>query len=257
MPDAYSFIPGPGQPQGEVVMPKGQAIAGHAIGILCIDIWYPLLPGNVVNACTYDFPVLYKILKGATIEQILSGDPVLLDLVVRGGEELIQQGVRVIVGACGSFANYQKEAAAALSVPTFLSSMLQVPLILQSLRPDQKLGVIAASRDALTTRVFDQCGITDPSRLIITDARDLSQFQELLNCTGGFDSHRLEQEMVEMAGRFVKDHTEIGAILLQCSDMPPYAWAIQKAVELPVFDMTTLIGWLHAAAVRKPFTGII
>ena len=65
----------------------------------------------MANASTYDFPVIYKILKGASIEQILSGDPVLLDLVIQGGKELIQQGARAITGACGSFAYYQKAAA--------------------------------------------------------------------------------------------------------------------------------------------------
>ena len=254
---AYSYLPGPGQPDVVVVMPKGQAIAGHAIGIIVIDIWYPLMPGNVANATSFDFPVLYKILKGASIEQIFCGDPALLDLVIQGGNELIQQGVRCIVGACGSFAYYQKEAAKAFKVPTFLSSMLQVPFILQSLQPEQKLGIIAASVEALTPKVFEQCHITDPSRLVITGAKDLPEFQGLLQCTGRFNSHKLEQEVVGLARQFVGEHPEIAALLLQCSDLPPYAWAIQKELRLPVFDMITLINWLYNAVVRRPFRGII
>lgn len=254
---AYVFCSGPKQPHGEIFMPKGQAIAGYSIGILCIDTWYPLVPGNVVNACTYNFPVLFKILRGVSVEQIMSGDPALLDLLIKGGRELIEQGVRAIVGACGSFANYQKEAAAVFEVPTFMSSMLQVPLILRSLRPSQKLGVVAASAAALTPKVFSQCGITDPSRLVITEAKGLPEFDKLLNCAGRFDSHKMEQEMIELTRGCAKNNPEIAAILLQCSDMPPYAWAIQNAMKLPVFDMTTLIDWLHSAVVRKPFGGFI
>ena len=34
--------------------------SGHAIGVIAVDLKYPKLPGNVVNATTFDFPVLYK-----------------------------------------------------------------------------------------------------------------------------------------------------------------------------------------------------
>ncbi len=254
---AYSFFPGPGQPPGEIQMPKGQAIAGYSIGILCIDVWYPYMPGNVVNASTYNFPVLIKILKGVSIEQIIRGDPKILDLVFQAGNELIEHGVRAIVGACGSFANFQKKAAAVFKVPTFMSSMLQVPMILQSLRPDQKLGVIAFSSSALTPVVFEQCGIENPSRLVITDAKDLSQFQRLLACEGSFNCQIMERELVGRVKSFVAEHPEIGALLLQCSDMPPFAWAIQNEVSLPVFDIITLINWIHDAVVRRPYQGFI
>jgi hypothetical protein len=253
----YAYINGSGSSDAEFVMPEGQAIAGYAIGILVIDINYPLVPGNVANASTYDFPVLYKILKGASIEKIMSGDPGLLDLVIDGGRELIQQGARAIVGACGSFANYQVEAAAALSVPTFMSVMLQVPLILQSLMPQQKLGVLAASKAALTPRALDQCGITDPSRLAITEALDLPEFQNILQSTGRLDSRKFEQEVLERVSSFVDDNRDIGAILIQCSDLPPYAWAIQNAVKLPVFDMNSLIEWINYSVVRRPYTGFL
>lgn len=253
----YGYIPGPGQPNGEIALPAGQHTAGFAVGIVVIEAWYPFLPGNVANATTFDFPVIYKVLKGASIDRILSGDPELLPLVIQAGHELIGQGARCVVGACGSFANYQREAAAALPAPTLLSTMLQVPLILASLRPDQRLGVIAASPAALTPRVFEQCGITDPARLAITGAKDLPQFQGVMGCTGRFDSAALEAELVELARDLAARNPDLGAIILQCSDLPPYAWAIQQAVGLPVFDMTTLINWARLAVVRTPFRGYI
>jgi len=253
----YEYLTGPDQPDTEIMMPKGQVIAGHAIGILVIDLWYPLLPGNVANASTFNFPVIYKILKGASIDEILSGAPSLLKLVIEGGNELIEQEVRAVVGACGSFANYQKKAASALKVPTFLSVMLQVPLIIQSLKPEQKIGIVSASAAAQTQKVFDQCGITDPSRLVIIGAQDLSEMQKLFSCEGGFNSYKLGEELVELIRQSVKNNPEIAALLLQCSDFPPYAWIIQKAVKLPVFDMNNLINWVYYAVLRKPYQGFI
>ena len=253
----YGFMPGPEQVNTQISIPKGQAIAGNAIGILVLDLWYPYLPGNVANASTYNFPVQYKILRGSTIPQILSADPTLLDLIVEGGRELEKQGARAIIGACGYFGNYQKEAAAILNVPVFLSSVLQIPIIRWGLKPNQKVGVICAVADSLTPKLLSQCGIDDLSNIVIAGAQDLPEFKNILQCTGSFNSHEIEQQLVELAKQLVSKNPDIGAILLECSDMPPYAWAIQNAVKLPVLDFTTLINWVYNTVVRRPFAGFI
>ena len=253
----YGFMPGPEQINTQISMPKGQAIAGNAIGILVLDLWYPYLPGNVANASTYSFPVHYKILKGSTGPQIMRAEPALLDLIVEGGRELEKQGVRAIVGACGYFGNYQKEAAAILDVPVFLSSVLQIPIIRRGLKPNQKVGVICADADALTSKLLSQCGVDDLSDIVIAGAQDLPEFQNILQCTGSFNSYKIEQQLVDLAKQLVSSNPDIGAILLECSDMPPYAWAIQNAIRLPVFDFTALINWVYSAVVRRPFVGFI
>lgn len=84
------------QPGDRLRMPEGQAIAGAAIGILVLDLWYPLLQGNVANASSYDYPVIYKVMKGTSIPMIHSADQALLDHIIEGGRELIQQGARAI-----------------------------------------------------------------------------------------------------------------------------------------------------------------
>ena len=146
----YGYMPGPEQADCEITIPTGQHVAGGAIGILALTLSYPLLPGNVVNASTYRYPVLFKILEGTSIPQIMSAERSLLDKVIDGARELERQGVRAVIGACGYFANYQKEAAAALTVPTFLSSVLQIPVISRSLKPGQKVGVLCADAASLT-----------------------------------------------------------------------------------------------------------
>jgi len=253
----YGFMPGREQADAPVSVLKGQALAGSAIGILVLDLWYPYLPGNVANASTFDFPVLYKILRGSTIPQIFSGDPALLDMILEGGKELEQQGARAIIGACGYFGNFQKEAAAKLDVPVYLSSLLQVPIIRRGLKPNQKVGIICANSDSFTPKLLSQNGVDDLSDVVVTGAQRLLEFQKILQCAGSFNSSKIEQQLVGLAKQFVTDHPDIGAILLECSDMPPYAWAIQNAVRLPVFDFITLINWVHSAMVRHPFAGFM
>ena len=253
----YARFVGPDQPDGVITMPPGQAVGGAAIGILVLDLWYPLLPGNVANASTYDYPVLYKVMKGTNISMIHAADPALLDHIIAGAQELIQQGARAIVGACGYFANYQRQAAEAVNVPVFLSSLIQVPIILQALQPEQKVCIICASEEALTDHTLVSCGISDRSRIAIVGAQDIRDFRGILDCTGEFNSRQLELDLVALAKSFVNQNPEVGAILLECSDMPPYARTIQNAVRRPVFDFITLIDWLQHALVRKAFEGFI
>lgn len=243
------------RPSTRLSVPRAQSIAGMAVGIIVLDLWYPLVPGNVANASTFDFPVLYRVLRGRGLE-ILSADPSLLDPIIEAGRELQGQGVRAVVGSCGYLGFYQQEVAAALDVPTFLSSLLQVPIILTSLGPTQRLGIICASSESQFPEVLRACGVEDRSRLVIVGAEGLPEFQNILHCTGHLDSGALERELVELAGGLVQSHPDIGALLLECSDMPPYAWAIQEALRIPVFDYTTMIRWVHAAVVRRPFRGI-
>jgi hypothetical protein len=252
----YTYTNGIEQPDTAVSITKEQRIAGHAIGIIVLDVWYPLLPGNVANATSYHFPVLYRTLKGAGAE-VLKGDTALLDKIIEAGKELEKQGVRAIIGSCGYFGFYQREAAAALNVPIFLSSLLQVPAIIQSLKAEQKVGIICASADSLTPNIFKACGIDNLSRVAITGAQDLPEFKNILQSRGHFNSSKLEQDLVSLAKQFTKNNPDVGAILLECSDMPPYAWAIQKAISLPVFDFMTMINWVYYAVVRRPFAGFI
>jgi hypothetical protein len=241
----------------EVSVRKDQVIAGHSIGILVLEIWYPLLPGNVANASTYDFPVLFGVVRGATLKQVLTADPSLLSLLVEKGRELEGQGIRAIAGACGYLGNFQKEVAAALNVPVFLSSLLQVPMILRALKREQRVGIICAERDFLTRDVLHACGIDDPSRIVVTDAQGIPEFLNISRSTGHFNSEAIKVGLVDEARKLVNDHAEIGALLLECSDMPPYAWAIQNAIGIPVFDYTTMINWIHTAVVRRPFSGFM
>jgi Asp/Glu/hydantoin racemase len=55
----------------------------------------------------------------------------------------------------------------------------------------------------------------------------------------------------------VRENPEVGAIVLECTDMPPFAHLIQKAVNLPVFDLITLTNMVYNAVVRKRYQGIM
>lgn len=253
----YAYTDFADQPEGLIRSPQRQSTGGHAIGIVGIEIYFPILPGSVVNATTYDFPVLFKVLRGVGPAELMSGDPALKKKVIEAGQELVRNGARAVVGAGGSFAYFQQAMVRALEVPTFMSILTQVPFILQSLAPSQRLGILYAVESAFTDRIMEECGIPDRDRLVIIGAQDGPEFSRLLRGEGVMDSAALESELVGLATQAVADHPDIGAFLLQCSEFPTYAHAIQNAVHRPIFDMALLIAWLHRALVRRPFAGYL
>jgi len=251
-----------GYDQEEVFIPKGQAMGGCAIGIIKIGaLWFPLMPGNVSNATTFNFPVHYKWMEGSpNMDQIITTkpDPAFLEQTIKAAKELERMGCRAVVGACGYFANFLTEVAAAVNVPCFLSSLMQVPIISRALKPSQKIGIICANGRVLSSApALKACGINDPSTIVITGAENLSQMQNVLQGRGHLNNAEFEQELVGLVKQMVSDNPDVGAILLECTEMPPYAWAIQKAVRLPVFDFTTMVNWVYNAVVRRPFAGFI
>jgi len=221
--------------------------AGFAIGVLVLETQHELVPGNVQNAQSFRFPVLYEIVRGVTLAQLMGGDHGAEALIIDRALALQDAGVSAVVGACGSFANYQKAVAGALHLPVFLSILLEIPLILQALPPSQQLGVLFADPAAFSSRMRQNCGINSTKRLVIVGMTDLPAFKPVLTQAGRFDNRKLCVAVVELAQQTMRRHPAISAWLLQCSDLPPYASAIRSATGLPVFDMVHLINHVHSA----------
>ena len=218
-----------------------------------VDLKYPKLPGNVVNATTFDFPVLYKKVE-FDIELLFEGAPELEMVVVEAAKELEAEGVRAIVGACGYFAHFQKQVADAVNVPVFLSSLCQLPLIKLGLKQEQKIAVFAASADNIDDEILSGVG-AQLDDLVIQDVGSMESFAPIRWGEETLDNKWLTEDLEKTAHDLVEQHPEIGAILLECSDLPPYAYAIQTATGLPVFDFITLIKWAHSAVVQTPYYG--
>ncbi len=239
-------------------MKKGQNYAGYSVGILHIDdVYYPLMPGNVVNACTYDFPVKMKAVPDLDIPGLLSGDLTLGEPIVRAAIELEKEGIRAISGACGFFGFFQKQVAAAVDVPVSLSSLVQAEWIKTTLKPGQRIGVLTADLSSVNDRLFESCSISDPDLLVIKDLRHAPHFSAILEGRGYFDHGEVKKEVTAAALELVQENQDIGAILFECSDLPPYAVYVQRAVGLPVFDFITMIRWLHHATTQRPYSGHI
>jgi len=244
----------------KIKMLKGQNIAGFPIGIIYIDdVYYPMVPGNIVNGYTFPFPVRLKAVTGLDIPNLFQAGDEVFDQIMVACKELEREGCRAISAACGFFGNYQDKVAAAMDIPIAISSLVQLPWIATLLKPGQKIGVLTADQSSLSNKLLDACGVSDQikERLVIKDLCHEPEFSCILEGRGEFDNEIVKEEVVKKALEIIAQFPDTGAILLECSDMPPYAYAVQAATKLPVFDFTTLIRWMQTSVCQTPYHGFI
>lgn len=234
-----------------------QSWYGEQIGILILDAAYPCIPGNVGNASTYSYPVRYQEVEGASIDRLLNQrDPALRDAFIAAALDLQKRGVRAISGACGFMALFQEEIQAAVDVPVFVSSLLQIPFIYAI--TGKRVGIITANANRLTPRHFEACKVAHTIPRAIGGMEECEEFRTaILEEKGTMDSAAIEREVCDVAQKLLIAYPDVGAILLECSDLPPYAHAIQQATGLPVFDFITMIDYVQATVARKPYQGFM
>lgn len=249
----------PAQCRGNVRMNYQQMVSGFAVGIVYIDDTnYPMVPGNVNNAWSYDFPVILRTIPNMTQQRVFAGDPSIADDIIAMGQYLIQkEGIRALSSGCGFFGNFQKQVSAALDIPVALSPLVMISWISSLIKPGQKIGVLTANGRALTPSLFASCGVPDPDRLIIRDLHDEPEFSCIMQYRGYFDNDGVCNEVVGKAMEIMEEEEDIGAFLLECSDMPPYAHAIQVATQRPVFDFITMIKFLRSGVNQSAYRGWI
>jgi Asp/Glu/hydantoin racemase len=236
----------------------GKNLYGFPIGILMLKTKFPRIPGDMGNATTWDFPVLYKVVELATPDKVVRrGGKGLLDPFLRGAQELEQQGVRAITANCGFLALFQKEMASAVDVPVFTSSLLQVPMISAMLKPWQKVGIITIYAKSLTREHLAATGVDKVPYVIMGTEGEKEFSRAILDDEMELDVEGSRQDLIRVAKRMRENHPEVGALVLECTNMAPYAAAIQREVNLPVFDIYTLTVMVHQAVVRKEFFGYL
>ena len=236
---------------------KTQSWAGETIGILVLDCFYPFIPGNVANATTYDFPVRFAVVEGATNDRLIyDQDPDLTDSFVAAAKKLESEGVKAITAACGFMALFQQEISTAVNVPVFASSLLQIPFIHQI--TNRPVGVISADQTKLLPLHFERCGISKDIPVVVAGMEAVPSFtQAVFQPDGTWDDIAIRQGVLDVTQTLIEKTPQIGAILLECSDLPPYAVDIQNRFGLPVFDFITMINYVHATLAHRPYTGLI
>ncbi len=232
----------------------GKSVYGAPLGIIMLETRFPRIPGDIGHAGTWPFPVLYRVVAGATPERVvLQGAKGLLPDFIAAAKDLVAMGAQAITTSCGFLCIFQKEIAAAVGVPVATSSLLQVPWVEALLPPGKRVGVVTASKASLTPAHFAAAGMAPDTPVMgIENGREL--FRVLVRQDKpDLDIDAAEQDILEAGQALIAAHPEVGAIVLECTNMPPYAAALQAELGLPVHDILSLGAWLQAGIRPRRF----
>jgi hypothetical protein len=231
----------------------GKALYGARVGILMLEARFPRIPGDMGNGSTWPFPVLYKVVKDASPDRVVRRRAEgLLDAFKDAAAELVKLGADGITTTCGFLSLYQKDLAAHVSVPVASSSLMQVPLLQATLPPGRKVGIITISAATLTPDHLKAAGVPLDTPVVGTDGgREFSRV--IINDEERFDVAAAERDILEAGETLVRQHPEVGAIVLECTNMTPYAAALRDHLRLPVHSIYSFVNWFHAGLNPRDF----
>ena len=236
-----------------MIVKGGKSVYGATLGVLMLDARFPRIEGDMGNALTWPFPVQYKVVEQASPGRVvLNRAEGLKDRFISAGKYLVKQGADGITTNCGFLSLFQNDLARELEVPVASSSLMQIPLLQKMLPPDQKVGILTISSKTLDPDHLALAGVSED--IPIGGTEEGQEFSRvILNDEPEMDIARARLDNIEAALDLVDKNRNIGAIVLECTNMVPYAAEIRQATGRPVFSIYNFAIWFQAGLLPRNF----
>lgn len=244
---------------------KNHSCYGLGLGIIILDEVYPGFPGDVRNASTYPYNVQYEIVENVDIHKLVVEEDKspCLEPIMKAAKNLEKKGCRAVSAECGYFAWFQKDIAAAVDIPVFMSSLLQVPFAQRVISPDKVVGIYVGTGELVRDQHLTAVGVELGSNYVIEGALDDDNCPEFANLWSAdirpevpeCNYDKAEKDFVERGVAFYRQHPNMGAMVLECTGFPPFGRALQREIDIPVFSYSTLHDYANSVIVHRDFYG--
>ena len=204
------------------------------LGVLMLDTRFPRPTGDVGNPASWRMPVRYAVVRGASPKRVVQeADPTLLQPFLDVARELVAEGALAITTSCGFLVRWQRALQDALPVPAWTSSLLLLPSL-------PRPGVITVDAARLGADELRAAGADE--RTPVEGLAEGCHLQStLMQDRATLDFATAEADTVAAALCLVHRHPEVASIVLECTNLPPYAAAVQRATGRPVHHLMTLV----------------
>src|SRR5258708_34362163 len=113
-----------------------------------------------------------------------------------------------------------------------------VPLVHRLLAPGRRVGIMTVNAPSLTPEHLAGAGIGADIPLAVVGMETEKEFTRvMLDDELELDVDAAREEHLRVARRLVSEHADLGAIVLEGTNMPPYADDTPRETALPVFDI--------------------
>ncbi|MEN9416964.1 MAG: hypothetical protein RI988_584 [Pseudomonadota bacterium] len=204
------------------------------LGVLMLDTRFPRLPGDVGHPASFAMPVRHRVVAGATAWRVVrERDADLARPFIEAGRALVAEGARALTTSCGFLVQLQQVLQQALPVPVWTSSLLALPAL-------GRPGVLTVDAAALGAAHFLAAG-ADPATPVEGLPPHGHLQRVLLEDRPTLDPAQAEAEVVACAQHLVQRRPDVRELVLECTNMPPYADAVAAATGRPVHHLLTLV----------------
>jgi Asp/Glu/hydantoin racemase len=231
----------------------GKRLYSARVGILMLETSFPRIPGDPGNGLTWPFPVLWKVVPGATPDRVVRHKSTgLTNAFLDAAAELVHLGADGITTTCGFLSLHQQQIAAHVRVPVATSSLMQIPLVERLLPPGKRVGVLTVHAPSLAAEHFIAASADPETPVIGTDSgREFSRV--MLDEKHTLDAAAAERDILDAGEALVSKHDNIGAIVLECTNMSAFARALSDHLLLPVYSFYSFVTWFHSGIAPRDF----
>ncbi len=209
--------------------------------------------GDAGNPATWPFPVRFRVVPNASPRRVVRDRAEgLVEAFIEAGRLLADDGAAGITTTCGFLCLHQSRIADALPVPFVSSSLLQAPLVARLLASNRRIGIITVEAASLSADHLRAAGI-DAQTPVCGLPRDSVLARVLLEDLPELDAALSMKEMLDAGHRLVATHPDVGAIVLECANMGPYAHALAAALQIPVYDWYSMLAWFAQGLYPRAF----
>lgn len=235
----------------------GKTVYGAAVGVLMLETRFPRIPGDIGHGSTWPFPVLYRVVPGATGERVTTakeGDRStgLLGAFIQAGKDLVRDGADGLTTSCGFLSIYQKELAAECRVPVAASSLMQIPLVERLLPHGKRVGVLTFQAERLTETHLEAAGARGDTPVVGMEGRR-EFWRYMAESREELDVMAARQDILDGGHELVEKDPDVGAVVLECTNMVPFARALHAELRIPVYDIRGFITWFQSGLDPRGF----
>lgn len=213
---------------------------------------FPRLPGDIGHPASFGVPTRRRIIEGAVAARVVqdvaglraSG---LLELFVEAARGLADDGAAALTTSCGFLALFQRELQGAVRVPLVTSSLVMLPALLQA---RARVGVLTISAERLGAEYLEAAGVPGDRRrdVIVEGMPPAGEFAGVIfGDRPRMDALRVQAEVVAAARRLKARAPDLDTLVLECTNLPPYARAIEAAAALRTWSL------LQCETLLRPF----
>lgn len=213
------------------------------LGILMLDTQFPRILGDAGNPDTYTTDVVIHIVKNVSSLDVVNDQqmpPKILQQFIDAAQSLEQEGVSAITSTCGFLFKEQDSISAAVDIPVMVSP-LSLYCDIKNKIGRKKVVILTASETDLITLLhssddieIDEVEIIGMEKCAAFSEAILRDKQDQLK---DLRSDEIEEFIKSNLIEILSDRNDIGAILIECGNLPPYISAIKTVIDLPVYSI--------------------